>query len=255
MLATRIIPVILVRGTKLVKGKQFKSWRSIGHAAQAAQIHAMRGVDELIMLDISGERPNLPLIRELSQGCFSPLTVGGGVRTLTDIQNLLDNGADKVSICTGATDVEFIEQASNRFGSQAIVIAVDYKKVNGRPCVMVDSGTREIEMMNNDGPISMHPVAWAIRAEDLGAGEILLTDIDREGMMNGYDLDMIAKVSDEVTIPVIAHGGCGMPSHCLDAITAGAHAVAAGSIFCFTDTTPKDVAYFLDSVAVEVRLA
>lgn len=245
---------MLINGTKLVKGKQFKSWRSIGHAAQAAQIHAARGVDELICLDIGGGKPNIPLVKELSQWCFTPLTVGGGVRTLTDIQNLLDNGADKVSICTGATDAEFIEQATKRYGSQAIVVAIDYKLRNGLPCVMGDSGTGIIEMANNDGDSPMHPVAWARRAEDLGAGEILLTCIDREGMMCGYDLDMIRIVSNEVSIPVVAHGGCGMPWHCLEAIQAGADAVGIGSMFAFTDIVPKDVAIFLDQNGIEVRL-
>jgi imidazole glycerol-phosphate synthase subunit HisF len=249
---------MLVRGSKLVKGKQFKSWRSIGHAAQAAQIHAARGVDELIMLDISADRPNIPLVRELSQWCFTPLTIGGGVKSLNDISNLLNSGADKVSICSAATDAEFITSAAKRFGSQCITLAIDYRVLSHNgvnyPAVMTNRGKEWNGMDFNDGCLPIHPVAWARRAEDLGAGEILLTDIDREGMMNGYDLDMIRTVSEEVSIPVIAHGGCGMPWHCLEAIRAGANAVAIGSMFCFMDETPRSVAEYLNNEGIEVRL-
>ena len=255
MLATRIIPTMLVRGKQLVKGQQFNSWRSIGHAAQAAQIHASRGVDELCILDISPKgRPNLALIKDLSQWCFTPLTVGGGVMTMHDISNLMQSGADKVMICSGAREVEFITQASSRYGSQAIVVAVDYRYIDGFPCVMIGSGKEKVEMLHDDGPGPMHPVAWASRMEDLGAGEIMLTCIDREGMMEGYDLDMIDLVASQVEIPVIAHGGCGTPYHALEALDAGADAVAIGAMFCFTDETPRSVAEYLNSKGKEVRL-
>lgn len=252
MLATRIIPTMLVSGSKLVKGKQFNSWRSIGHAAQAAQIHAARGVDELCILDITatkeGRGPDFELCRTLSQWCFTPLTFGGGVRSINDISGLLWAGADKVCIGTMLGDSELIEESCAHFGSQAIVASIDY-----RACRVVN-GHGEIKLGHDDGPCPMHPLAWASHLEDLGVGEILLTCIDREGMMDGYDLEMIRLVSREVSIPVIAHGGCGMPWHCLEAIRAGADAVAVGSMFCFTDETPRSVAEYLDREGIEVRL-
>lgn len=262
MLSARIIPTMLIRGNQLVKGKQFDSWRSIGHAVQAAQIHAARGVDELCILDIGatpgGTGPNFDRVRELSQWCFTPLTVGGGVRSIEDISQLLCNGADKVCIGTMAHDHEFLVQSACRFGSQAIMVAIDYKTIeyDGQeiPCVMSQCGTYANGLGYDDCCYPMNPVAWAKKAEELGAGEILLTCIDREGMMDGYDLDMLKLVSGAVSIPVIAHGGCGTPHHALDAIGAGANAVGIGSMFAFTDETPRSVAEYLDREGVEVRL-
>lgn len=252
MLAHRIIPTMLISGTKLVKGKQFNSWRSVGHAAQAAQIHASRGVDELCILDIAatkaGRGPDFDLCRMLSQWCFTPLTVGGGVRTVNDISGLLGAGADKVCIGTMLSDTEFISESASRFGSQAIVASIDYRGF----CVVNTHGN--VTMAHDDGDCPMHPLAWASHLESIGVGEILLTCMDREGMMEGYDLDMIRMVSNEVNIPVIAHGGCGTPQHALEAIQAGADAVAIGSMFAFTDTVPRDVAQYLMDHQIEVRI-
>lgn len=246
----------------MVKGKQFNSWRSIGHASQAAKIYAARSVDELCILDISAtvesRRPDLALVRELSEWCFSPLTIGGGVRNVEDVTNLLNNGADKVAINTAACDSPwFIEECAKRFGSQAITVSIDYSRVKFeggvRHCVSSRAGTNCVASKNHDCNSPMDPELWAKHMEGCGAGEILLTCIDREGMMEGYDLETVRRVVEAVEIPVIAHGGCGSPRHCLEAIQAGADAVAVGSMFAFTDDTPKSVAKYLKDNGIEVR--
>lgn len=242
-LATRVIPVLLQRGHTLVKGQQFNSWRSVGHAMQAVRIYQARGVDELIYLDIGatpeGRGPNFDLVAQLTAECFMPLTVGGGVRTIDDVRNLLAAGADKVTICTGGPLL--ISQCAPYFGSQAIVGAIDVK--DGYAAVRCGSRT------------TLQPaVAWARSCQDHGAGEILLTCIDREGTMSGYDLDLIHAVSQAVSIPVIANGGCSGYEDMYNAIQAGASAVAAGALFHFTDCTPKGAAEYLAKRGVEVRL-
>ena len=187
MLAKRIIPTMLVRGRTLVKGERFDSWRSIGHALQAARIHAMRGVDELCILDISataeGRGPDLDMVRELSEGCFIPITVGGGVHTLDHINQLLRAGADKVAIGTAFWETpKLVPMASAAFGRQAIVVSVDVVQAN----VSFRSG-HEI--------VAIDPVDMARAAEGAGAGEILLQSVDRDGTQQGYDLALIRPVS------------------------------------------------------------
>lgn len=234
MLAKRIIPTMLVRGRTLVKGERFNGWRSIGHAAQAARIHAARGVDELCILDIAATAenrgPDLDLVRELSEGCFIPITVGGGVKTIHDIDALLRAGADKV--CIG-TRKDIIPAASDRFGKQAIVASLDY-----------DGGPR--------GAYWSH--LEAVRLEAMGAGEILLQNRNFDGTMQGYDLLTIALVSRAVSIPVIASGGCSGYPDMLAAFKAGVDACAAGALFAFTDDTPKGAAQYLKAQGLEVRL-
>ena len=170
------------------------------------------------------------------------------MRSINDISSLLGAGADKVAIGTMLGDTDFVSESAARFGSQAIVASIDYRGM----CVV--NGHGNVMMAHNDGDCPMHPLAWASHLEDLGVGEILLTCMDREGMMDGFDLDMIRLVAEEVGIPVIAHGGCGTPQHALEAIQAGADAVAIGSVFCFTDETPASVAQYLADNQVEVRL-
>jgi len=237
VLAKRVIPTMLVRGRTLVKGKGFTGDRSIGNVMQAATLHATRGVDELCILDIAatkeGRGPDLSMVEELSAGCFIPITVGGGVKTLADIDALLRAGADKIAIGAAAqADHVLVVLAAQRFGSQAIVVSVD-----------VPAGC---------------PLALAVEAakvnEDAGAGEILLQSIERDGMLCGYDLDLIRAVSEAVDIPVIASGGCGTYEHMHEAIKAGADAVAAGAMFQFTDATPRKAAQYLKAKGVEVRL-
>lgn len=245
-LATRIIPQILCSGRKLVKGQQYRSWRSVGMAAQAVRIHQMRQVDELLLLDINatleGRGPDLGLIEELAEVCFSPLTVGGGVRTLQDIRDLLNHGADKVVIGTAAIEnPKFIAEAADKYGSSTIVVSVDYRE----GFVASRSGTQIT-------PIT--PPHAAERAYKFGAGEIILNCADKEGMMEGYDIETIVDVTNKVSIPVIASCGCGNYGDMAAAIDAGASAVSAGAMFQFTDKTPRRAAEYLHEHGYEVRL-
>lgn len=246
MLAKRIIPVILNKHSSLIKGRGFAGDRVVGHAYQASRIHSSRYVDELILLDITAttedREPDYSAVKALADSCFSPLTVGGGVSKWDHIRKLLQSGADKVSICTHALlDMSCIRHFSESFGRQCITIAVD--TMGGY--VYSSSGKVRHEM---------GPVEWARLSQQLGAGEILLTSIDRDGTMCGYDLELIRQVSDAVNIPVIANGGCGSYEDMYQAIECGASAVAAGALWVFSDATPKEAAKYLNKKGVEVRL-
>jgi len=251
MLAKRIIPTLLIRGRQLVKGKQFKAWRSVGMAAQAVKIHQARGVDELIMLDIAATKerrgPDLELIKELTGELFSPLTVGGGVRTVQDAENLLRAGADKIALCTWIGDGRstLLDDCVRHFGSQAIVAVVECNKNSMGPYCSTHSGEREWYA---------RPYETAIRFANQGAGEILLNDVPRDGMMTGYNLDLLRMVAKAVEVPVIVSGGCSGYQNMLEAIQAGADGVAAGALFQFTDDTPRGAAEYLKANGVEVRL-
>jgi cyclase len=246
-LAHRIIPTILCRGRQLVKGVAFDSWRSVGLAAQAVKIHAMRGVDEVCLLDITatkeGRGPDLTLVEELSQSMFAPLAVGGGVRNLDDVKALLRAGADKVVIGTAFVDLPEMRRIADAVGRQALIASVD---------------VRDGEVMWQCGSVSvsgsMNPVAYAKLCADVGAGEILLQSIDRDGTMAGYNLALISAVSMALDCPVIASGGCGTYEHMREALDAGASAVAAGAMFQFSDATPRGAARYLAQHGVEVRL-
>lgn len=245
-LAKRIIPSLLCRGRTLVKGTAFDSWRSVGHAAQAVRIHQARGVDELLLLDITataeGRGPDLGLVEELSQDCFMPISVGGGVRTLEHVRDLLKAGADKVVVNSAAIeDPHILRRIADAVGSQALVASIDVREgsVYGR------CGQKLTKF---------HPVWWAMRCAARGAGEILLTSIEREGKLEGYDLQMVHDVSHAVGVPVIAAGGAGTYEHLLEALRIGADAVAVGAMFQFTDATPKGAAQYLAQAGVEVRL-
>lgn len=243
-LATRVIPTILCRGRKLVKGQRFDSWRTVGVAAQAVRIHAARGVDEVCLLDIGatpeGRGPDLGLVEELSEVLFVPLAVGGGVKTVDDVRALLRAGADKVVIGRAAfCNQGLVRQCSDVVGAQAIVVALDVQRdlvVTGEATVFAGAAR------------AAHTMA------EKGAGEILLTSMDREGTMQGYDLDLIRDVSASVEIPVIAHGGCGSYDDMRKAIEAGASAVAAGALFQFTDATPRGASQYLQEHGIEARV-
>jgi cyclase len=247
-LAKRIIPTMLVRGSTLVKGIGFAGDRSIGSCVQAARIHAKRGVDELMVLDIGataeGRGPDLGMVGQLAEGCFIPVTVGGGVRSLEDIDALLRAGADKVCIGTGAIEcmVE-LKDAARRFGSQALVASLDWSDGMAH----IRCGTIGL----SGGSSAM---AWAKHYESFGFGEILLSSIDRDGTMVGYDLELIREVAQAVSVPVIASGGCSGYPDMLEAFKAGADACAAGALFAFTDSTPRGAAQFLKNQGMEVRL-
>jgi len=245
-LASRIIPVVLTKGAQLVKGKRFDGWRSCGNALQAARIHAGRSVDELVFIDIDATPKNHMIdpriVERLTTDCFSPVTVGGGVRSLREINLLLRAGADKVLIGTAAIEQpEVLRLAADRFGSQAIVASLDV--CNGQ----VRTGCNRRRW--NYGFV------WhAKRLEEKGAGEILLNSIDRDGTMEGYNIELIERVAKAVSIPVIACGGCSGYDDMHRALQAGASAVAAGALFLFTDATPAGAAQYLHEQGVEVRL-
>jgi len=243
-LAVRIIPTLLAKGSKLVKGKRFSADRVVGHVQQAARVHQARGVDELCILDVAatpeGRGPDFDAVRRLTDGCFMPLTVGGGVRSVEDVKGLLDAGADKVALRhLWEYRPREMKRAAARFGSQAIVAALDV-------------GTRVLGERTWWHP--MNALETARTAQAFGAGEILLTNADREGTMEGYDLELIELVANAVDIPVIAHGGCSGYEDMYRAIQAGASAVAAGALFQFTDCTPRGAAEYLAKKGVEVRL-
>ena len=253
MLKTRVIPTLLWKNHGLVKGVAFDSWRRVGTILPSIKVYNIREVDEMIVVDItatSEERePDYESVEEFSQECFVPLTVGGGIRNLEQIQKLLRVGADKVSIGTAAYfDVEIVRRAADRFGSQCIVISIDARRH--------EDGTYECFSHSGTKPTGKEPVAWSIEMERVGAGEILLTSIDRDGTMKGYDLELLERVSSAVTIPVIASGGAGNYQHMFEALSQGkASAVAAASIFHFTQQTPLEAKNHLASLGVPVRHA
>jgi len=251
MLKVRIMPTVLYKNFGLVKGIGFDSQRRVGSAIQAIKVYNMRQVDELIFLDITATNenrcPDFQLIDEIADECFMPLTVGGGIKNIEDIRMLLKVGADKVSINTMAVkNPDLIRLASLEFGSQCVVVSIDAKKMpDGNYEVFTHSGTY---------PTGKTPVEVAKSAEEMGAGEILLTSIDRDGTMTGYDLDLVKSVSECLSIPVIASGGAGNYQHFLDALIKGkADAVAAASMFHFTEQTPLEVKSFLKQNGINVR--
>lgn len=242
-LAIRIIPMLLHSHGRLVKGTQFRSWRTAGHALQAARIHQARGVDELLFLDVAATPENrlsdVELLEKLTSGCFMPVTAGGGVRSANDMQNLLRHGADKVAIGARCQIEGVVRQCADVAGGQAVVAVIE---IMNRQVFFREPQT------NAD------PAEWARHMENEGAGEILLMDRDRDGTCEGYDLDMVGRVSRAVSIPVVAAGGAGSYEHMLQAIEAGASAVAGGSIFQWTDQTPRGAAQYMADNGVEVRL-
>jgi len=251
MLKVRVIPTMLWKEIGLVKGIGFDSWRRTGTVMPQIKVYNVRCVDELILLDITataeGRPPDLELIRDVAPECFVPLTVGGGIRHLEDIRHLLLAGADKIAINTAAyEEPDLITRAARRFGSQCVVVSLDARL---RP-------DGEYECFSNSGikGRGVSPMLWAREVERLGAGEILLTSIEKDGTMTGYDLDLIAQVTAAVKIPVIASGGAGNYEHLYQAVvTGGASAVAAGSIFHFTQQTPLEAKEYLATRGVPVR--
>jgi len=243
-LAFRVIPTVLCRGRVLVKGSGFNPWRSVGLAAQAVLTHAARGVDEVCLLDVTatpeGRGPDLGLVEELSEALFAPLSVGGGVRGVEDARALLRAGADKVVVCSGGAKA--VRQIAQVVGCQAVVGAVDYR-ADGY--VYTHCGRREL---------AISPVLWARELEAAGAGEILLTSIDREGGLEGYDIKTLMQVAGAVNVPVVAHGGCSGYGDMEKAIKAGASAAAAGALFQFTDATPHGAAAYLLERGIEARV-
>jgi cyclase len=250
VLKTRVIPTLLYKDFGLVKGIGFDSRRAVGSPMQAVKVYEMRGVDELVFLDVTATHqdrpPDFALVDDLADDCFMPLTVGGGVRTADDVGHLLRVGADKVCVGTAAIEQpHLVADAARNFGSQCIVVAVDTRTDgDGRTRVWARSGSV---------PTDRSPVEMAVELERSGAGEILLQSIDRDGTMKGYDLDTIREVTEAVTLPVIASGGAGSYDDMLAAVRAGASAVAAASMFHFTEQTPRGAKDHLRGNGVPVR--
>jgi cyclase len=253
MLTKRIIPCLDVKDGRVVKGVSFLNLRDAGDPVEAAVVYDREGADELCFLDITASHENrktiLDVVERTAARVFMPVTVGGGVRTLEDVRNLLNAGADKVSINTAAVErPEFVKEAAQRFGTQCIVVAIDAKKVPAadRWDVFTHGGRRQTEL---------DAVEWAKRMEDYGAGEVLLTSMDQDGRQSGYDLGLTAAVSERVSIPVIASGGVGTLDHLYDGFVKGkADAVLAASIFHFrTYTIPQAKAYLRER-GISVRL-
>ncbi|MDY6836314.1 MAG: AglZ/HisF2 family acetamidino modification protein [Chloroflexota bacterium] len=231
MLKARVIPSLLIKSGKLVKTTQFKDAIYIGDPVNAARIFNQKQVPELILLDINATKDNHPIfidiVSRVSDECFMPLTSGGGIKTIEDIRQLLNSGAEKVSINTQAVEnPSLIAEASSTFGSQSIVVSIDVKKTRqGRYEVYTHDGTKKT---------GIDPVALAIKMEEMGAGEILLNSIDRDGTRQGYDIELVKKVSDSVGIPLIASGGAGSIEDFSTVIHKGhASAATAGSLFVF----------------------
>ena len=250
MLKIRIIPCLDVKNGRVVKGVNFVNLVDAGDPVEAAQAYDEAGADELCFLDITASHENrsilLDVVKRTAEKCFMPLTVGGGVRTNEDIKMLLDSGADKVSINTAAiTNPNFIKEASEAFGSQCIVVAIDAKRNNDGWQIFTHGG-RE--------PTGLDPIDFAKKAEFLGAGEILLTSMDRDGTKKGYDTDLLNKITKTLGIPVIASGGVGNIDHLIDGIKeGGASAVLAASIFHFGEITIKEVKDKLSEEGLSVR--
>ncbi len=253
MLAKRIIPCLDVTDGRVVKGVKFLGLRDAGDPVEIARRYDEEGADELVFLDIrasTDERDTmLEVVHRTAEQVFMPLCVGGGIRTIEDIRRLLNAGADKVSINTPAIqNPDFINESASRFGSQCIVVAIDAKKVEGRYIVKSHGG--------RDGgrETPLEPVEWAIEAERRGAGEILLTCMDRDGTKDGYDIELTRAISDAVGIPVIASGGAGNLEHLRAALQeGGADAALAASIFHFQEYSVQEARDYLRKHGVSVR--
>jgi cyclase len=252
MLSRRIIPCLDVTGGRVVKGVKFLELRDAGDPVESAKAYDAQGADELVFLDITASSDGRGIMHDVvartAEQCFMPLTVGGGLRTLADIEAMLKAGADKVSLNTSAIkDPSLIKAASERFGAQCIVVAIDAKAEPG--------GDRwRVYTHGGRNPTELDAVAWARQAVELGAGEILLTSMDRDGTKAGYDVALTRTVSDAVSVPVIASGGAGELSHFADALDAGrASAVLAASLFHFGTLTIPQVKTYLAGRGVPVR--
>jgi imidazole glycerol-phosphate synthase subunit HisF len=255
MLARRIIPCLDVKGGRVVKGVKFLDLRDAGDPVEVATRYDAEGADELCFLDITASSDERPIILDVvartAERAFMPVTVGGGIRTVEDIRRLLQAGADKASINTAAVAApEFVQAASNRFGAQCIVVAID-----ARRRVATDPAQGwEVYTHGGRRPTGLDAIVWAQRMAAYGAGEILLTSMDRDGTREGYDLELTRAVVDAVDVPVIASGGVGSLEHLCDGLTiAGASAVLAASIFHYGEHSIREARAYLAARGVPVR--
>ncbi|MBD9359114.1 imidazole glycerol phosphate synthase subunit HisF [Methylomonas fluvii] len=255
-LAKRIIPCLDVDNGRVVKGVKFVDIRDAGDPVEIARRYDREGADEITFLDITATHDNrdtiVHVVEQVASEVFIPLTVGGGIRVLEDIRRMLNAGADKVGINSAAVfRPEFVKEAAEKFGSQCIVVAIDAKKVSQEG----EESRWEIFTHGGRKPTGINAVEWAVRMKDYGAGEILLTSMDRDGTKSGFDLALTRAISEAVSIPVIASGGVGNLDHLADGITQGkADAVLAASIFHFAEYTIEQAKKHMQARGIEVRL-
>jgi cyclase len=256
MFKVRVIPCLDVKDGRVVKGVNFVNLRDAGDPVAAAVAYDEAGADELTFLDITASHENrgimLDVVRRTAEACFMPLTVGGGVRTIDDIRALLTSGADKVSINTAAVARRsFVKEAAEKFGDQCIVVAIDAKRVS-KPG---ETGRWEIFTHGGRNPTGIDAIAYAGEVVALGAGEILLTSMDRDGTRQGFDLPLTRAIADAVPVPVIASGGVGNLDHLVEGIRDGhASAVLAASIFHFGEYSVRDAKTYMTRAGLPVRL-
>lgn len=255
-LAKRIIPCLDVKNGRVVKGVQFVDIRDAGDPVEVARRYDREGADEITFLDITASSDDretiVHVVEKVAEQVFIPLTVGGGIREVKDVRRMLNAGADKVAINTAAVfNPEFVKEASERVGSQCIVVAIDAKKVSAEG----EKNRWEIFTHGGRKPTGIDAIEWAIKMADFGAGEILLTSMDRDGTKTGFDLELTAAISDAVNVPVIASGGVGNLDHLADGVTKGkADAVLAASIFHFAEYSVEEAKRHMASKGIEVRL-
>ena len=253
MLKTRLIPSLLLRNGRCVKGVQFANYKDVGHPITAAKVYEAQGADELLFLDIdatSDDRTTLyQIVTQTAEQCFMPLTAGGGARSVADMRALLRAGADKITINTAAFEhPELIREGAEEFGKQCIVVSIDHRAVG-------EANSAIVFTMNGSIETGVSAVEWAIQAEELGAGEILLTSVDHDGRRTGYALDAVQAVSDAVNIPVIASGGAGTLDDLVAGVVKGhASAVSAASLFHFTDQSVIKAHSYMKQAGLDVRL-
>jgi cyclase len=256
MLAKRIIPCLDVDAGRVVKGVKFVDIRDAGDPVEVARRYNSEGADEITFLDITASSDDretiVQVVEQVAGEVFIPLTVGGGIRTSEDVRRMLNAGADKVAINTAAVfNPEFVREATSRFGSQCIVVAIDAKRTSGEG----EQAKWEIFTHGGRKPTGLDAVAWARKMVEYGAGEILLTSMDRDGTKIGFDLELTRAISDAVTVPVIASGGVGNLQHLVDGVVqGGADAVLAASIFHFAEYSIEEAKRFMAAQGVEVRL-